>query len=150
MLRVGAPAPDFTGQATDGSTVKLADLRGSYVVLYFFPKAFTPGCMQETQRFRDAYADLSALGAKVIGISVDDHETQCKFAEAAKANFPMIGDEDGAISTLYGVLRPFLKLDRRVTYVIDPQGIVRGVFEHEFQISKHLDGVLHLLEELRA
>jgi peroxiredoxin Q/BCP len=85
----------------------------------------------------------------VLGVSVDDFETQCDFARATRAGFPMIADSDHALSGLYGVLRPFLKLDRRVTYVIDREGRVRGVFEHEFQISKHLDAVLHLLEKLR-
>jgi len=150
MLRVGDPAPDFTARTTDGGELKLSGLRGQHVVLYFFPKAFTPGCVRETLRFRDAHADIRALGAVVLGVSVDDHQTQCDFAGAHRVPFPMIGDEDTTISKLYDVLRPFLKLDRRVTYVIDPLGIIRGVFEHEFQISKHLDGVLALLEELRA
>jgi thioredoxin-dependent peroxiredoxin len=150
MPGVGDLAPDFTARSTDGSTLTLSELRGRYVVLYFFPKAFTPGCTRETVRFRDAHADIAALGGSVVGVSVDDHETQCDFAAATRAPFPMIGDTNHAISRLYGVVRPFLKLDRRVTFVIDPQGVIRGVFEHEFQISRHLDGVLHLLEELRS
>jgi peroxiredoxin Q/BCP len=147
--RVGERAPDFAARATTGEEIRLSALRGKNVVLYFFPKAFTPGCRRETLRFRDARADIEALGAVVIGVSVDDHKTQCDFAEATQASFPMIGDETKEISRLYGVLRPYLRLDKRVTYVIDRTGVVRGVFEHEFQISKHLDGVLHLLEGLR-
>ena len=148
-LRVGDIAPDFTARTTDGELVSLSELRGRNVVLYFFPKAFTPGCTRQTERFRDAEADIRELGGVVLGVSVDDHETQCDFARATRASFPMIGDSDHALSALYGVLRPFLKLDRRVTFVIDREGRVRGVFEHEFQISKHLDHVLHLLEKLR-
>jgi thioredoxin-dependent peroxiredoxin len=150
MPAVGEPAPDFTARTTDGRTVTLSELRGRYVVLYFFPRAFTPGCTRETIRFRDAHADIEALGGTVIGVSVDDHKTQCDFASATKATFPMIGDHDHTISRLYGVIRPFLKLDRRVTYVIDPAGVIQGVFEHEFQISKHLDAVLLFLEGLRS
>ncbi len=149
MPRVGERAPDFTARTTDGERVTLSALRGRHVVLYFFPKAFTPGCTRETSRFRDAYPDIQALGGMVIGVSVDDHQTQCDFAAATKASYPMIGDDSHEISRLYGVLRPYLKLDRRVTYVIDRAGTIRGVFEHEFQISKHLDGVLHLLERLK-
>ena len=150
MLHVGEVAPDFTAQTTAGSHVTLSDLRGRRVVLYFFPKAFTPGCIQETLRFRDARADIAALGGVVLGVSVDDHQTQCDFADATRAGFPMIGDADGTVSRLFGVLRPFLRLDKRVTYVIDADGTIAGVFEHEFQISRHLDGVLLLLERLRA
>ena len=148
MLDVGDRAPDFVALATTGVSVSLAELRGSYVVLYFFPKAFTPGCQGETIRFRDAYPDLRALGAEVIGVSVDDHKTQCDFAAETQAPFPMIGDESGEISRSYGVLRPYLSLDKRVTYVIDRDGIVRGAFENEFQISRHLDESLALLENL--
>jgi peroxiredoxin len=148
--RVGDVAPDFTARTTQDELVTLSSLRGRYVVLYFFPKAFTPGCTRETTRFRDAYADILELGGLVLGVSVDDFETQCDFVAATQARFPMIGDEDLAVSQLYGVLRPFLKLSKRVTFVIDRDGVVRGVFEHEFQISKHLDGVLHLLEKLRS
>ena len=148
MPRVGERAPDFTARTTDGDELTLSSLRERNVVLYFFPKAFTPGCTRETTRFRDAYPDIRALGGVVIGVSVDDYKTQCDFAAATKAGFPMIADPGHEISRLYGVLRPYLKLDKRVTYVIDRAGVIRGVFEHEFQISKHLDGVLHLIESL--
>jgi peroxiredoxin len=147
---VGDVAPDFTARTTTGELLTLSGLRGTAVVIYFFPKAFTPGCTRETARFRDAHADIVELGARVIGISVDDFETQCDFAGATQAGFPMIGDEDLAVSQLYGVLRPFLKLAKRVTFVIDAEGTIQGIFEHEFQISKHLDGVLLLLERLQA
>ena len=147
--RVGELAPNFTALTTDGRTVELAALRGKFVVLFFFPKAFTPGCKRETARFRDAYPELSALGAEVLGISVDDHETQCDFAAEMKVKFPMIGDQDGTISRLYDCFRPWLPpLRKRITYLVDRDGIIRGVFQHEFQISKHLDDVLHMLEKL--
>jgi peroxiredoxin len=146
---VGEQAPDFNARATTGELISLKSFLGKFVVLYFFPKAFTPGCRRETHRFRDAYPDLRALGAEVIGISVDDHETQCEFAAETAAPFPMIGDKEGEISRRYGVLRPFLRLDKRVTFVLDRAGVVRGAFEHEFQISKHLDQSLQLLDRLR-
>lgn len=149
MLTVGEQAPDFAARATTGEVISLRSFRGKFVVVYFFPKAFTPGCRRETHRFRDAYADLRALGAEVIGISVDDHETQCDFAADTSAPFPMIGDAQGEISRRYGVLRPFLRLDKRVTFVLDRAGVVRGAFEHEFQISRHLDQSLQLLDRLR-
>jgi peroxiredoxin Q/BCP len=148
VLKVGDPAPAFSVQTTDGRNVTLRDLRGKYVVVYFFPKAFTPGCMKEAKRFRDAYPDIHALGGEVLGISVDDHKTQCEFADKMAVTFPMVGDGDKQISAAFGVIRPLLRFDRRVTFLIDKGGVIRGVFEHEFQVSKHLDDVLHMLEKL--
>jgi peroxiredoxin Q/BCP len=91
-----------------------------------------------------------ALGGEVVGVSVDDLETQCAFAESVRAGFPMIADDDRSISRAFGVAWPLIKLAQRVTFVIDGAGYVRGVFHHEFQISKHLDESLALLKEMQA
>ncbi len=93
---------------------------------------------------------MKKLGVEVIGVSVDDHRTQCEFAAAHGVTFPMVADPERTVSGLYGVLWPFFKFDRRVTFVIDDRGIVRGTFQHEFQISRHLDDVLRLLERLKG
>src|SRR5690348_9910073 len=115
MLKVGQKAPDFAAEATDGRTLRLSELRGRPVVLYFFPRAFTLGCTMETKRFRDAHGDLEALGAEVVGISTDELEKQCKFAETHGAKFPLIGDADHAISEAYGAYSSLFSHDRRVT-----------------------------------
>jgi peroxiredoxin Q/BCP len=104
----------------------------------------------EASRFRDAYPDIKASGAEVVGISVDDHRTQCDFARQVKVAFPMIGDADRSISGRYGVVWPVFQFDRRVTFVVDGAGFVRGVFHHEFQVARHLDETLALLSTLRA
>ena len=80
MLDVGDKAPDFSAPASDGTRLSLSELRGKVVVLYFFPAAFTPGCTAETNRFRDNYGEIQALGAEVIGISTDGAEEQCGHA----------------------------------------------------------------------
>lgn len=147
MLDVGQKAPDFTADASDGRRLRLSELRGKVVVLYFFPAAFTPGCTAETNRFRDNYADIQALGAEVVGVSTDGFEDQCRFAKAQAVTFPMVGDAGGYISRDYGVLWPLIRRDKRVTFVIDAEGIVRARFHHEFQVSKHLDDVLAFLRE---
>ncbi|MBZ0115697.1 MAG: peroxiredoxin [Sandaracinaceae bacterium] len=144
-LEVGDSAPPIDAQSTDGRRIRLADYQGRYVVLYFFPKAFTPGCTAQARRFRDNYPELRELGAEVIGVSVDDQATQCDFANRERVKFPMIGDADEAISRAYGTRRAFLPFDKRVTFVIDPDGKVAATFHHELQISKHLDEVLHFL-----
>jgi peroxiredoxin Q/BCP len=82
MLSIGDRAPDFAARSTDGQMLTLSHLRGRPVVIYFYPHAFTPGCTAETRRFRDNYDELQSFGAEVIGISTDDHEKQCKVAQA--------------------------------------------------------------------
>ncbi|MCS6913014.1 MAG: peroxiredoxin [Myxococcota bacterium] len=141
MLKVGDPAPDFSATTTEGRTLRLSELRGRKVVLYFFPKAFTPGCTLETRRFRDAYEDLRSLGAEVIGVSGDSHERQCAFAAAQGVTFPLVGDSDHAIAKSYDVLWPLFSLARRVTYVIDEDGRIEAVFHHELDVGRHIKDV---------
>jgi len=125
MLKPGDPAPDFEGVGCDGKPVRLRDHRGRGVVLFFFPKAFTVICTEEVRHFRDNQARIRALGAELIGVSVDNFETQCAFAKQEKVEFPMLGDADRKLSELYGVLWPVVRVDRRVTFVIDGKGIIR-------------------------
>lgn len=148
MLKVGAMAPDFDVEATDGTRLSMAGLRGSVVVLFFFPAAFTPGCSKETAGFRDVTPELEALGAKVVGISTDDHKTQCDFAASTRAKFPMVGDHDLTISKKFGVLWPLIGRAKRVTFVVDRKGRVAGVFHHEIQVGKHVEDVLALVGRL--
>ncbi len=150
MLDVGQPAPPFSVQTTQGSTLNLAELLGQVVVLYFFPRAFTPGCTLETRRFRDNYPDLKELGAEVIGISTDDLDTQCRFADVNEVSFPMVADRDGAITRAYDVKWPLVPIAKRVTYVLDQNHLVRAVFHHELQVLKHLDRVLQFVKDMRA
>ena len=147
MLSIGDRAPDFAARSTDGQMLTLSQLRGRPVVIYFYPHAFTPGCTAETRRFRDNYEELQRFGAEVIGISTDDHDKQCKFAEAEKVKFPLIGDKKAEIQALYDVKRPILSSNRRVTYVIDEEGIVAAVFHHEFQVLRHMDDVRLFFEK---
>jgi peroxiredoxin Q/BCP len=147
MISIGDRAPNFTARTTDGRTLTLSDLRGRPVVIYFFPHAFTPGCTAETRRFRDNYDELQRFGAEVIGISTDDHEKQCRFANAEQVKFPLIGDKDAEIQALFGVKRPILKSNRRVTYVIDEEGMVAAMFHHEFQVLRHMDDVRQFFEK---
>jgi peroxiredoxin Q/BCP len=147
MLSVGAWAPDFEAEASDGGTVSLSAWRGSPVVLYFFPRSFTPICTRQAARFRDNHAELTALGAKVVGVSPDPLETQCEFGRAQRVQFPLLGDPERRICQAYGVVWSLLPRVRRVTFVIGDAGRVELVLHHEFQISKHLDGVLQHLRK---
>jgi thioredoxin-dependent peroxiredoxin len=148
MLQRGAVAPDFSAPTAGGPTVSLSSLRGKIVVLYFFRRAFTRNCTVETKGFRDNYAELRALGAEVVGVSPDEMATQCEFARELTVTFPLIPDTDRAISRRYDVMFAFLPLVHRVTYVIGPDGVIAGVFNHEFQVLKHLDEVLKFVRDL--
>jgi thioredoxin-dependent peroxiredoxin len=147
VLAAGAAAPDFEGQSYDGRTLRLSALRGKPVVLYFYPKSFTPICTVETRRFRDSYPDLVALGAEVVGVSADDLGTQCDFAREQRIEFPLLADPERRICSAYGVLWPIIARARRVTFLIDEQGVIEHVTWHEFQVSKHLDDVLLHLQK---
>src|SRR4051794_37792474 len=99
VLKAGDIAPDIDALANDGTPFRLADQSSKLcTIIYFFPKAFTPGYTKETKRFGDNYAELAIAGAAIVGVSTDDHDTQCRFAESLGAPFPLIGDHDKRIS----------------------------------------------------
>jgi peroxiredoxin Q/BCP len=148
MLKVGEPAPPFSATATNGKKVSLEGFRGQILVLYFFRRAFTRNCTVETRGFRDNYDDLRAQGAEVVGVSCDDFSTQCSFTKSEGVTFPMIADADRQISRDFRVFFRLFPISHRVTYVIDQNGTVAGVFNHEFQVVKHLDEVLRFVRTL--
>jgi peroxiredoxin len=149
VLKPGDIAPEIDALASDGKRFRLSAQSSKLcTVVYFFPKAFTPGCTKEARRFRDNFAELELAGASIVGISTDDHEKQCSFADSLEAPFPMIGDADKAISTAYGVLWPLIALPRRVTFIVNALRTVEAVFQHEVQIAKHRDDVLRWVDEM--
>lgn len=149
MLKVGDLAPEIDLPASDGKVYRLADRAGKYVVVYFFPAAFTPGCTAESKRFRDNAPDLADLGAEVVGISTDSHKTQCDFADSLRVTFPMVGDEGGRVARQWGVSWPIIGKPRRVTFVVGPTQKIEAVFWHEIQVNKHLDDVVQFLKSRR-
>jgi thioredoxin-dependent peroxiredoxin len=143
MLKVGDTAPDFSATDCQGRAFKLSDFRGQRkVVLFFFPRAFTPACTIEIRAFRDNQALIESKGAVLVGISVDNHVRQCEFAKSEHIDFHLIGDESRSISEQYGVVWPILKIDRRATFLIDEMGRIEDVLHHEVQVYRHLDDVL--------
>ena len=99
--------------------------------------------------FRDNHAELALAGARIVGISTDDHETQCKFAASTGVPFAMIADADGSIARAYGVLWPLIRKPRRVTFVLDRSRKVLATFRHEIRVGRHRDDVLRFLSERR-
>jgi thioredoxin-dependent peroxiredoxin len=128
MVAVGDTAPDFTAPNQDGTPFRLSSLRGSPVVLYFYPKADTPGCTTESKGFRDEHAEYLAHKVHVVGISVDDCPAQKAFAQKYGFPFPLIADTTKTVATAYGVLGPRGSA-RRVTFLIDGKGKVVEVID---------------------
>ena len=143
MLQRGDIAPDFDAVDCRGERVSIGQYKGKKnVVLFFFPRAFTPACTLEVRNFRDNYERISTAGAELIGVSVDRADRNCKFAEAEGLQFRLIGDESRVISELYKVVWPVLRIDRRATFVIDEAGVIVEVIHHEVQVYRHLEDVL--------
>ncbi len=120
----GVPAPAFSGSDQNGTVHRLSDYRGKWLVLYFFPKAGTPGCTTEACSFRDSLLKLKALGARVVGVSMDDRSDQGHFSRKYHLPFPLLADPTGAIARSYGAAGGFLNLDHRYTFLINPAGII--------------------------
>jgi thioredoxin-dependent peroxiredoxin len=155
MIETRTPAPDFELPDQDGNPVRLSNLRGTEVVLYFYPKADTPGCTVQACGVRDHQADYGATGATVLGVSPDPVKAVKKFHDGQGLNFTLLADEDHAVCELYGVWvqksmygRTFMGAQRS-TFIIDADGIVRHVIE-KASPKTHDEDVLAALAELTA
>jgi peroxiredoxin Q/BCP len=150
MIRIGDKIPEFTLQNQDGEPVNIHDIIGKKtVVLYFYPKDDTPGCTKEACSFRDQYTVFQDLGCEVIGISSDAPKAHKQFAIKYKLPFPLLADEKKEVRTLFGVPSSFLGLlPGRVTYIIDTEGIVRGIFNSQLNATQHIDEALKVVRGL--
>lgn len=133
-LNVGDSAPDFALPDAEGNTVKLQDLQGQWVVLYFYPRDNTPGCTKEACGFRDAYSDYQGSEVVVLGVSTDDAKSHTKFATKYDLPFPLLVDEGGAIAGEYGSygLKKFMGKEymgiTRSTFIINPEGKLAKIY----------------------
>jgi peroxiredoxin Q/BCP len=146
-MHVGDHAPDFELPDHAGGVSRLRNLLGhGPVVVFFYPKADSPGCTKEACAFRDARQELVDAGATVVGVSSDSVEELRRFAERRRLPFPLLSDAAGAVRRLWGVPRDFLIVPGRVTYVLDAGGVVRRVIRSGVRMEKH---VREALEEVR-
>jgi peroxiredoxin Q/BCP len=155
LIEQGEPAPDFELPDQDGNLVRLSGLRGQTVVLYFYPKAATPGCTTQACGIRDHRADYDAAGAVVLGVSPDPVADVKKFHGGQGLNFTLLADEDHAVCEAYGVWGEKSMYGRtymgatRATFIIDASGTVVRVFP-KVSPKTHDDVVLQALGELGA
>jgi peroxiredoxin Q/BCP len=151
MPQAGEAAPAFRLQDQNGHWLAPEDFRGGWLVMYFYPKDFTPGCTTEVCTFRDDIARLRQAGAKVVGVSLDDVKSHAAFAEKYHVPFPLLADEDRQVATRYGVLtsRMGLHYAKRTTFLIDPQGRIARVYV-DVDPEKNSAQVLADLASLKA
>jgi peroxiredoxin Q/BCP len=129
-LVVGNPAPKFLLLDQESTSHALSEYRGRWVVLYFYPKDDTPGCTTEACNFRDDLPALRALNVQILGISLDDTRSHARFAEKFHLPFPLLADTDGIVARSYGALWSIgpLRIAKRHTFVIDPEGRVAKIY----------------------
>ena len=145
-----AKIPDFTATLADGSTTSLTELLADGpIVLFFYPKAFTPGCTAESCHFRDLAAEFAEAGAQRIGVSRDDVATQAKFADSYGLDFPLIADPDGEVAKIFGAKRMGPLPSKRQTFVIDVDRTLLGVISSELNMQVHASDALELLRTRR-
>jgi peroxiredoxin Q/BCP len=155
MLAEGDAAPDFTLPDQDGNDFRLAGLRGTTVVLYFYPRADTPGCTAQACGVRDHRADYEALGAEVVGLSPDTVEAVARFSDKFEIDFTLLADVDHEVAEAYGAWVEKSMYGKRywgvqrATFVIDADGRIARVFP-KVSPRSHDDVVLEALGELAA
>ena len=149
-LKVGQKAPDFTVMDDQGEKVKLADLKGKKVVLYFYPKDDTPGCTKEACAFRDGIDKIKKRGAVVLGVSADSVDSHKKFKSKFDLNFPLLADSEKKMIEAYGVWKEksmygkkYMGIER-TTFVIDENGKISHIFP-KVKVDQHYDEVLEAL-----
>ena len=148
-LKIGDKAPEFSLPDQNGRVISLDDFIGKInLVVYFYPKDESYGCTKEACSFRDNYEDFKEAGAEVIGISADDENSHKGFAANHKLPFILLSDKDKTVARSYGVGKTLGILPGRVTFIIDKQGIIRGIYSSQVNFRKHIEEALEVLREI--
>lgn len=154
-LAEGSKAPSFKASTDGAGSVSLASLKGSWVILYFYPKDSTSGCTAEACDFRDSMSRLTKLGAAVVGVSPDSVKSHDSFKAKYELNFPLLADTEKQICQDYDVWKEKSMYGKkymgveRTTYIIDPKGKIVRVYE-KVKVPGHVDSVLATLKELQG
>ena len=149
MLKVGDKVPDFSANDQDGNTINLRDYKGKSLVVFFYPKADTPGCTAEACNLRDNYKELKDKGFELLGVSADSEKKQTNFKKKYNFPFPLLADEDHTVINTFGVWGPKKFMGReydgihRTTFVINGEGVVEKVIDK----VKTKDHATQLLED---
>jgi peroxiredoxin Q/BCP len=148
-INVGDEAPDFELNDQNGNVVRLSDFKGKQiVVLYFYPRDHTFGCTIEACSFRDSYSDFEEAGTKIIGVSPDSVSSHLRFVEKNKLPFTLLSDPEKRVKRMFDSSKLFGKIESRVTYIIDKEGIVQHVFRADFFWGQHKKEALKVVKSL--
>jgi peroxiredoxin Q/BCP len=148
-LSIGDKAPEFTLADPDGNRIGVRDFKGKKnLVVYFYPKDESYGCTKEACSFRDSYEDFREAGAEVIGISTDDAESHRSFASHHRLPVILLSDPGGTVAELYGAEKSLGILPGRITFVIDKEGIIRGIYSSQINYNKHIREALQVLKQM--
>lgn len=151
MVRVGDPAPDFKMKGTDGKEHTLAEYKGKWVVLFFFPKAFTGVCQSEVAEFSKRSADFASAGAAVLGCSADSDASQKAWAKhLGGLNIALVSDIKKDVGRRYGVLQEHEGVHLRGTFLIDPEGKVRSLMMNEGKTGRSMAEALRTLKAIQT
>lgn len=145
-LRAGDPLPDFSGTTASGRQLSRSDLTGKAAVVFFYPKAGSPGCSVESREFARLHPAFAAAGAVVVGVSVDPPDAQRRFRDDCGLPFDLVADTEGRVSRLFGVLGA-LRMARRTTFVIDSRGSIVDVIR-TWRPRQHADRALDRVRAL--
>jgi thioredoxin-dependent peroxiredoxin len=148
-IQVGDPAPDVSAPSTSGKGVRISDLKGSWVILYFFPKAFTPGCTAESCSLRDGYSEIQKLGAKILGVSLDNLPTQVDFKAKYHMPFDLLSDSKKEVAKAFDSLGLAGMMTQRKTFIINPEGKIAFIFD-KVNTGAHDKEVAGVLKDLQA
>jgi peroxiredoxin Q/BCP len=147
MIEPGTELPAFSLAAHDGSTVSSEQLQGTAYLLYFYPKADTPGCTKEACAFRDSWAEVQASGLKVFGVSYDTPKTNAAFAEKYSLQFPLLSDSERELAAAVGAQRALIPVPKRISYLVGADGKVLKVYP-EVSPAEHAAEVLADFKQL--
>jgi peroxiredoxin Q/BCP len=151
-VNINDKAPEFTLPDQNGKEISLKDFRGKYVVLYFYPRADTPGCTVEACEFRDSYRKIQNSGAVILGISPDQPRAQKKFEEKYSLPFTLLGDADKKVGNAFGVIQEKNMYGKKVmgvartTFIIGPDGKIKHIFQ-KVKPEGHAEEVLAYLKQ---
>ncbi len=148
-LKAGDAAPLFTAKTHDGGDFSLADRKGKWTVLFFYPKANTPGCTKQACAFRDGIEAIRGEGAEVYGISTDTVEDQAAFHKEHNLSFTLLADPEGTVTKAYGAKMPVLTVAKRWTFIIDPSLTIRQV-EHDVDPAQDAPRVAAEIKRLKT
>ena len=147
-IEVGDSVPSFELKDQNGKLFSVSNSIGKPMVIYFYPKDDTPGCIKEACKFRDDFEKFKDINALVIGISGDSVESHKEFEEKYNLPFTLLADVNNKVGKLFGVPKSMFFLPGRVTYVVDKDGIVQYIFNSQFGAEKHIENSLKKLNEL--